>query len=64
MRKDVLDAAERFFTSNGPQTIVAGKDYIPVSGKVIDADDLKALIEASLDLHFTAGRFAKTFEID
>ncbi len=64
MRKDVLDAAERYFTSNGPQTIIAGRDYIPVSGKVIDADDLKALIEASLDLHFTAGRFAKNFETD
>uniref|UniRef100_A0A7C3RMR5 Lipopolysaccharide biosynthesis protein RfbH n=1 Tax=Dictyoglomus thermophilum TaxID=14 RepID=A0A7C3RMR5_DICTH len=35
---------------------------IPPSGKVLDEDDLDNLIDASLDLWLTAGRFADEFE--
>jgi CDP-6-deoxy-D-xylo-4-hexulose-3-dehydrase len=35
---------------------------IPASGKVIDENDLFALLDASLDMWLTAGRFSKTFE--
>ncbi len=38
------------------------KKYIPVSGKVVDGAELKNLIEASLDLWLTAGRFNDEFE--
>jgi len=35
---------------------------IPASGKVLDEDDLFNLIDASLDMWLTAGRFAEEFE--
>lgn len=41
---------------------LAGQTPIPVSGKVLDADDYVALIEASLDGWLTAGRFHDEFE--
>src|SRR5690606_24031448 len=44
--------------------IEPGVDYIPPSGKVLDREDLINLLESSLDLWLTAGRFAKEFEKD
>ena len=41
---------------------VAGKDYIPVTGKLIDSDDLLSAVDASLDGWLTTGRFANQFE--
>jgi CDP-6-deoxy-D-xylo-4-hexulose-3-dehydrase len=45
-----------------PQPFIAGKTYVPVTAKVVDADDLAALVDASLDLWLTAGRFSREFE--
>lgn len=39
-----------------------GKDYIPVTGKIIDEDDLLLGMEAVADGWLTAGRFANQFE--
>lgn len=39
-----------------------GQDYLPVTGKIIDEDDLVHLVESSLDMWLTAGRFATDFE--
>ena len=36
--------------------------YIPVSGKVLDEEDLIAMIDASLDMWLTTGRFNEEFE--
>jgi CDP-6-deoxy-D-xylo-4-hexulose-3-dehydrase len=41
---------------------VAGETNIPVSGKVLDANDYVALVESSLDGWLTAGRFHEDFE--
>ncbi|MBR1907998.1 lipopolysaccharide biosynthesis protein RfbH [bacterium] len=38
------------------------KNYFPASGKVLDEKDLKNLIDASLDMWLTAGRFNQKFE--
>lgn len=62
MRQDVLEASRRFFRSQEPKKIVPGKDYIPVSGKVIEEDDLVNLVDSCLDMWLTTGRFAKDFE--
>jgi CDP-6-deoxy-D-xylo-4-hexulose-3-dehydrase len=43
-------------------SIIPGTNYIPTSGKVIDKDDIKTIIESVFDMNFTAGRFAKLFE--
>ena len=62
MRQDVLEASRRFFQSQGTRKIVPGTDYIPVSGKVIEEDDLINLVDSCLDMWLTTGRFAKDFE--
>ena len=44
------------------QVIVAGENYIPVTGKVLDEADILMGVDAALDGWLTAGRFAEEFE--
>ncbi|HZL04917.1 MAG TPA: DegT/DnrJ/EryC1/StrS family aminotransferase, partial [Coriobacteriia bacterium] len=44
------------------QEFVAGESVVPVSGKVLDADDMIALVDSSLDGWLTAGRFTTEFQ--
>ena len=39
-----------------------GVSAVPVAGKVLDAEDVEALVDASLDAWLTTGRFAAEFE--
>jgi CDP-6-deoxy-D-xylo-4-hexulose-3-dehydrase len=48
--------------SLAPVPFVRGESKVPVSGKVLDPDDIAALVEASLDGWLTAGRFHAAFE--
>jgi CDP-6-deoxy-D-xylo-4-hexulose-3-dehydrase len=48
--------------SLAPQEFVAGESTVPVSGKVLDADDIIALVDSSLDGWLTGGRFTTDFE--
>ena len=41
---------------------VPGITHIPVTGKVLDTNDLLNLVDSSLDAWFTSGRFTETFE--
>lgn len=43
---------------------VAGKDYIPVTGKIIEEDDLLLCMESVADGWLTTGRFANEFETE
>ncbi len=45
-----------------PKAFEAGSTVIPPSGKVLDGDELKAMVEASLDGWLTTGRFNEAFE--
>ena len=45
-----------------PQSFKPGETIIPMSGKVLDASELKAMVEASLDGWLTSGRFNDAFE--
>ncbi len=45
-----------------PQSFKAGETVIPPSGKVLDAAELKSMVEASLDGWLTTGRFNDAFE--
>jgi CDP-6-deoxy-D-xylo-4-hexulose-3-dehydrase len=49
-------------TARTTKTIVPGQDYIPVTGKVLDADDLLMGVDAVLDGWLTTGRFGPQFE--
>ena len=44
------------------KTFVPGSSVVPVSGKVIGADDICSVVDSALDGWFTTGRFAKDFE--
>jgi len=46
------------------QNIIPGENYIPVTGKVLDADDLLFGVDAVLDGWLTTGRFGPRFERD
>ena len=45
-----------------PKAFEPGSTVIPPSGKVLDGDELKAMVEASLDGWLTTGRFNEAFE--
>jgi len=47
---------------NTSKAIEPGVDYIPVTGKVIEVDDLMSCVESVADGWLTAGRFANEFE--
>jgi CDP-6-deoxy-D-xylo-4-hexulose-3-dehydrase len=44
------------------QQIIPGENYIPVTGKVLDVDDILHGVDATLDAWLTTGRYAKDFE--
>lgn len=49
-------------TTNTTKTFVPGQDYLPVTGKVLDAEDLLHGVDATLDGWLTTGRFGPKFE--
>ena len=50
------------FAKNINKDIVPGESYIPVSGKVIDEEDVLWGIESMMDVWLTAGRFSVKLE--
>ena len=52
----------KFNNKNFIDDFLPGKSTVPVSGKVIDKEDIKKMIEACLDGWLTTGRFNKMFE--
>lgn len=48
--------------AHAPKPFVPGESPVPVSGKVIGAPELEAMVEASLDGWLTTGRFNAAFE--
>jgi CDP-6-deoxy-D-xylo-4-hexulose-3-dehydrase len=50
--------------SNINKKIIPGTNYIPVTGKVIDEDDVLLGVDATLDAWLTAGRYANQFEYE
>ena len=62
-RKKVFDAlAECFEKEHANKKFIPGETYIPPSGKVVDLEDLTMLVDASLDLWLTTGRYGRQFE--
>jgi CDP-4-dehydro-6-deoxyglucose reductase, E1 len=50
------------FSKNINKAIIPGESYIPVSGKVIDEEDVLWGIESMMDAWLTAGRFSTKLE--
>ena len=62
-KKSILDTADKYFElTQTNNNFVPGISNIPVSGKVLDKEDLRNLILSSLDLWLTAGEFTDKFE--
>ena len=60
LRNKVKQAAKEYF-----EAVHAGKrefDYIPASGKFLGEEELENMIDASLDMWLTSGRFNREFE--
>jgi CDP-4-dehydro-6-deoxyglucose reductase, E1 len=63
IKEQILSLSDSFHSENfSPKPFIPGETYIPVTGKVLDSADLRNLMEASLDMWLTAGRFANKFE--
>jgi len=63
LRKQILELTAEYHAEAFPvREFVPGVSTVPVSGKVIGADDIGSVVESALDGWFTTGRWAKDFE--
>jgi len=63
LRQQILGLVEDYAAlSLAPADFVPGKTPVPPSGKLLGAEELKNMVEASLDGWLTAGRFNEAFE--
>ena len=60
-RQKVLDNASKFYKAQDNNSFVAGETFIPCAGKVVSEKDLLNMVDASLDMWLTAGRYADQF---
>jgi CDP-6-deoxy-D-xylo-4-hexulose-3-dehydrase len=63
LRQQILQLTAEFHAEAFPKRdFIPGSSSVPVSGKVIDAADISAVVDSALDGWFTTGRWAKEFE--
>ncbi|HZS54841.1 MAG TPA: lipopolysaccharide biosynthesis protein RfbH [Bryobacteraceae bacterium] len=63
LRQRILDlVAEYHAEAFAPRPFLPGGTAVPVSGRVFDDEDLRSLVDSSLDFWLTTGRFAAQFE--
>ena len=63
LRARILDLVGEYAAAEWPaREFVPGETPVPVSGRVFDGDDVRELVDASLDFWLTAGPRASDFE--
>ena len=63
LRTQIAELVEKYAAlSMQPNPFVPGQTPVPPSGKLINAEELKLMVEASLDGWLTTGRFNEQFE--
>lgn len=63
LRTRILDLSEEYARLvHGAKPFSPGQSTVPVSGKVMSPADMRNLVDSSLDMWLTAGRFSDTFE--
>ena len=63
IKKEIFNLVDQFAVDKFSQKdFIPGVTPVPVSGKVLDAEELKYMIEASLDGWLTTGRFNSEFQ--
>jgi CDP-4-dehydro-6-deoxyglucose reductase, E1 len=62
-REQILALVDEYARlAHAEEKFVAGQSHVHISGKVYGADELRALVDASLDFWLTAGRYNDMFE--
>lgn len=63
LRQQILDLAAEFQQEQfAAKPFTPGESAVPVSGKVLDSNDMRNLVDSCLDFWLTTGRFATDFE--
>ena len=62
IKSEIIELAKEYFQINKNDVFVPNISSVPVSGKVLDENDLINTILSSLDMWYTAGDFTKQFE--
>ena len=63
LREQIAKLVDEYATiALAPQAFLPGISAVPPSGKLLDAEELKLMVEASLDGWLTTGRFNAEFE--
>jgi CDP-4-dehydro-6-deoxyglucose reductase, E1 len=63
LRAKILELVDEYHHAAFSQAdFVPGKTPVPVSGKIFDGEDIRSLVDASLDFWLTTGRFAAEFQ--
>jgi len=63
LRARILELSEEYARLvHGPKPFSPGQSNVPVSGKVMSPADMRNLVDSSLDMWLTAGRFSDAFE--
>lgn len=63
LRAQILDLVEEYHNEAFPEKpFLGGISTVPVSGKVFDEQELRLLVDSSLDFWLTTGRYAEVFE--
>jgi CDP-4-dehydro-6-deoxyglucose reductase, E1 len=62
--EEVVQSLREIATLKTKQTIIPGENYISVTGKVLDADDLLCGVNAVMDGWLTSGKVSPIFERD
>ena len=62
MNREAIMALVSRHCASTPAPFIPGETYIPTSGRVYDANDVRSAVDAALDFWLTAGRYATAFE--
>src|SRR3954452_15838512 len=63
VRQEILKLSAEYFSLAFPQKeFIPGQSPVPVSGKSVNGDDLRSVVDSALAAWFTTGRFAEEFE--
>lgn len=62
-RKEILDLVGTYYNEQfASKEFVPGKSVIPFAGRIFDEEEIKILVDSSLDFWLTTGRYAEEFE--
>jgi CDP-6-deoxy-D-xylo-4-hexulose-3-dehydrase len=62
-KSEILNAVQEWFKENYTSgNFIPGTTMVPVSGKVLESDDIANLVDASMDGWLTSGRFTEEFQ--